>query len=106
MLVYLRDKLKLNGKTTFSRGELSQLLSVYGRRVQNGEWRDYAIDSTADMAVFSIFRSSRELPIFSVTKTASRSLVRPSQYHVYSGNKLLKQSTSLPGALEFFEENK
>ncbi len=103
MLIYLRDKLHLNGKTTFSRSELSQLLSVYGTRVQRGEWRDYAIDSLQGVAVFSIFRSSNELPIYAVQKIASHSLIKPSQYVVYSGNKSLKKSTSLQEILEFLE---
>lgn len=104
MLVYIRDKFKLNGKTTFSRGELSLILSAYGARVQKGEWRDYAIDSLQDMAIFSVFRSSREQPLYSIAKISSRSLVRPSQYAVYSGTKPLKQSTSLREILEFMEE--
>lgn len=103
MLVYLRDKLRLNGKTTFSRGELNQLLSIYGARVQSGSWKDYAIDSLPDMAVFSVFRSSREQPLYSVTKIASRSLTKPSQYAVYSGSQSLKQSSSLREILEFLE---
>ncbi len=106
MLVYIRDKFRLNGKTTFSRRELSQLLSVYGARVQKGEWRDYAIDSLPDMAVFSIFRSSRERPLYTVTKISSRSLIKPPQYVVYSGSDSLKQSTSLREVLAFLEEQK
>ncbi|MBI3441301.1 MAG: DUF2794 domain-containing protein [Proteobacteria bacterium] len=103
MLVYIRDKFRLNGKTTFSRRELSQILSIYGARVQSGEWKDYAIDSLPDMAVFSIFRSSQEQPLYAVTKISSRSLIKPSQYAVYSGNKTLKQSVSLREVLEFLE---
>lgn len=104
MLVYLRDKLRLNGKTTFSRGELSQLLSIYGARVQSGVWKDYAIDSLPDMAVFSIFRSSREQPLYAVAKISSRSLMKPSQYTVFSGSKTLKQSASLREIIDFLEE--
>ena len=104
MLVYIRDKLRLNGKTTFNRSELSQILSIYGARVQSGVWKDYAIDNLPDMAVFSIFRSSKELPLYAVTKISSRSLIKPSQYVVYSGNKSLKQSTSLREVLAFLEE--
>jgi hypothetical protein len=104
MLVYIRDKFRLNGKTTFSRGELSQILSVYGARVQRGEWRDYAIDSLPDMAVFSVFRSSHEQPLYSITKISSRSLIKPPQYVVYSGSNQLKQSASLPEVLAFLEE--
>lgn len=103
MLVYIRDKFRLNGKTTFSRSELSQILSVYGARVQRGEWRDYAIDSLPDMAVFSIFRSSNERPIYAVTKISSRSLIKPAQYVVYSGRDALIQSASLREILTFLE---
>ena len=104
MLVYIRDRFRLNGTITFSRGELSQILSVYGARVQRGEWRDYAIDSLPDMAVFSIFRSSHERPLYTVTKISSRSLIKPAQYVVYSGSSALKQSTSLREILTFLEE--
>jgi len=104
MLVYIRDKLRLSGRTTFSRGELSQILSVYGARVQRGSWKDYAIDSLPDMAVFSIFRSSQEQPLYAVTKTVPRSLVQPSLFSVRSGTKTLKQSTSLREVLDVLEE--
>ena len=46
----------------FHRRELDQILRVYGRMVSAGEWRDYAIDSLKDRAVFSIFRRSSEAP--------------------------------------------
>ncbi len=104
MLVYIRDKFRLGGRTTFSRSELSQILSVYGARVQKGAWRDYAIDSLPDMAVFSIFRSSHEKPLYTVTKISSRSLIKPAQYVVYSGSEILKRSTSLREVLDFLEE--
>jgi Protein of unknown function (DUF2794) len=53
---------------TFDRRELSDILAVYGRRVATGEWRDYAIDMTADKAVFSIFRKSSECPLYRIEK--------------------------------------
>ena len=104
MLVYIRDKFRLNGRATFSRWELSQILSIYGARVQRGAWKDYAIDSLPDMAIFSIFRSSREQPLYSITKIPSRSLIKPSQYAVYAGRNPLKQSTSLREVLDILEE--
>ena len=106
MLVYIRDKLRLGGRTTFNRRELNQLLSVYGARVQRGEWRDYAIDSLPDMAIFSIFRSSHEQPLYAVAKISSHSLIKPARYAVYAGNKTLKQSASLHDILAFLEEQK
>lgn len=104
MLVYIRDKFRLNGRTTFSRSELSQLLNLYGARVQSGQWRDYAIDSLQDMAVFSIFRSSQEKPLYAITKIGNRSLIKPPQYVVYSGNKQLMASASLQDIVAFIEK--
>ena len=43
-------------KVTFSRRELDRILSLYGRKVAAGEWRDYSIDFLRDRAVFSVFR--------------------------------------------------
>jgi hypothetical protein len=105
MLLYFRDKFT-QGKAQFSHGELSLILGVYGDRVKRGEWRDYAIDSLPDMALFSIYRSSKETPLYAIAKIPSRSFLKPSQYAVYSGNKTLRQSPSLSEVLQFFDEAK
>lgn len=52
----------------FSRHELNAILAVYGRKVAAGEWRDYALNFSADKAVFSIFRRASECPLFTVEK--------------------------------------
>lgn len=53
---------------TFNRTELRRILDLYGRRVAEGEWRDYAIDFLKDRAVFSIFRRASEIPIYRIEK--------------------------------------
>jgi hypothetical protein len=53
---------------SFNRGELDQILSIYGCRVAEGEWRDYAIDMLRDRAVFSIFRRTAEAPLYRIEK--------------------------------------
>jgi hypothetical protein len=55
-------------QVTFERRELDRLLSLYGRMVAAGEWRDYAIDFLRDRAVFSVFRRSSEVPIYRIEK--------------------------------------
>lgn len=52
----------------FDRRELSTILGLYGRKVAEGEWRDYAIDFTAQKAVFSIYRRTSEVPLYRVEK--------------------------------------
>ena len=54
--------------TAFNRRELSQILNVYGRKVADGEWRDYAIDLMRDRAVFSVFRRTSEAPLYRIEK--------------------------------------
>jgi len=53
---------------SFDRRELNAILRIYGRKVADGEWRDYAIDHLEDRAVFSIFRRASEMPMYRVEK--------------------------------------
>ncbi len=55
-------------QVTFDRPELNAILTVYGRMVAAGEWRDYAIDFLKDKAVFSVFRRSSEVPLYRIEK--------------------------------------
>jgi len=68
----LGHRVGTNGKRStaisFNRKELSQILSVYGRKVAAGEWRDYAIDMHDDRAIFSIFRRASEVPLYRIEK--------------------------------------
>ena len=44
------------------------ILSLYGRMVAAGEWRDYGISSLRDVAVFSVFRRTAEHPLYRIEK--------------------------------------
>ena len=55
-------------QVSFDRKELGQILSLYGRMVAMGEWRDYGISSLRDLAVFSVFRRTAEHPLFRIEK--------------------------------------
>lgn len=57
-----------NPQVTFSRDELRAILNLYGRRVAEGEWRDYAIDFARDRAVFAVYRRASELPLYRIVK--------------------------------------
>lgn len=54
--------------TSFNRRELTLILGVYGRMLETGMARDYAIDHLRDRAVFSIFRRTSETPLYRVEK--------------------------------------
>ncbi|MEM8728624.1 MAG: DUF2794 domain-containing protein [Pseudomonadota bacterium] len=55
-------------QVAFDRREMSDILSIYGRMVAAGEWRDYGISCLRDMAVFSIFRRTAENPLYRIEK--------------------------------------
>ena len=85
----------------FTRPELNQLLGLYSRRVIRGEWRDYAIDHRDGLALFSVFRHSREGPIYSIVKIAG-SADRPAEFAVRRGPQQLHAGRSLAEVLDFF----
>ncbi len=55
-------------QVAFDRRELGLILSVYGRMVAAGEWRDYGISTLRDVAVFSVFRRTAENPLYRIEK--------------------------------------
>ncbi len=52
----------------YQRSELHIILSLYGRMVAAGEWRDYGISSFRDVAIVSVFRRTAEQPLYRIEK--------------------------------------
>ena len=75
-------------RVTFDRRELNRIFGLYGRKVAEGEWRDYAIDFLKDRAVFSVFRRSSEVPIYRIEKNP-RLARRQGVYSVISATGLI-----------------
>ncbi|UHD47726.1 DUF2794 domain-containing protein [Aureimonas altamirensis] len=89
---------------SFDRRELSEILRIYGRMVAAGEWRDYAIDTLKDRAVFSIFRRTSEMPLFRVEKDP-RLARRQGAYSVIgAGGTVLKRGHELSNVLRVFDK--
>ncbi len=87
----------------FDRIELNRILSIYGRMVAAGEWRDYAIDFLDDRAVFSVFRRTSEIPLYRIEKNpALRN--RQGQFSVIDATgQVLKRGHELDNVLRVFE---
>ena len=60
--------LRFEAQTVFDRTELTRILDLYGRMVAAGHWRDYAIEMSRDVAVFSAFRRAAERPEYRIEK--------------------------------------
>jgi hypothetical protein len=90
----------------FDRRELSAILNVYGRKVADGEWRDYAIGMGNEVATFAIFRRAAEVPLYRVEK-------RPKLRHrqgmfavIAAGGQVLKRGHELAQVLRVLETRK
>jgi hypothetical protein len=55
-------------QVSFSRKELNLILKLYGMRVAEGDWRDYAVDFSHEQASFSVFRRASEMPLYRIVK--------------------------------------
>lgn len=89
---------------SFDRRELREIFNLYGRRVAEGEWRDYAIDFTAARAVFSIYRRASEVPLYRVEKDPALAR-RQGAYAVVAGTGLvLKRGDDLGRVLQVLEK--
>ncbi|MFQ5564162.1 MAG: DUF2794 domain-containing protein [Parvularculaceae bacterium] len=90
----------------FTRAELFRILTVYGYFVAAGEWRDYAIDSLGDAAVFSVYRQSCEAPLFRIEKRPAQTR-RQGAYTVVSvTGAILKRGHDLAQVLRVFDRRR
>lgn len=87
----------------FHRTELSVILSLYGRMVAAGEWRDYGISSLKDLAVFSVFRRTAEHPLYRIEKRPKLRLKQGQYAVVGMDGQILKRGNDLRQVLRVLE---
>ena len=90
----------------FSRLELNQILSVYGRGVAEGEWRDYAIDMLRDRAVFSVFRRTTEAPLYRIEKNPKFTRRQGAFSVIATTGLILKRGHDLCRVLRVFDRSR
>ena len=90
----------------FERRELNQLLSLYGRMVAAGLWRDYAIDGLKESAVFSIFRHTGETPLYRIEKRPALVRRQGAWLILAHGGLVLKRGHDLAQVLRFFDRSR
>ena len=95
-----KNYLKEKKATYFSKIELTQILNVYSTRVAAGEWRDYALDDSDGAAVFSIYKSSHEMPLYTVEKKRLKGKDKWI-YIVSDRRKAIRQSSRLTNVLDY-----
>lgn len=86
-------------QVAFTRLELDRILSLYGRMVAAGHWRDYAIDLGARTASFSAFRRAAENPEVRIVKDPALRLKQGEWILHGEGAIILKRGHDLAAVL-------
>jgi hypothetical protein len=89
---------------SFDRFELNALLSLYGRKVADGEWRDYAMDFMKDRAVFSVFRRSAEYPLYRIEKNPKLARRQGAYSVITAAGQVLKRGHELARVLAVLDK--
>ena len=79
-------------------------MSLYGRRVAEGEWRDYAMDFGRDTARFDIHRRASEQPLYSIIKSPELTAKGGLFQVVAQGGLILKRGNDLAQILRVLEK--
>ncbi|WP_119390445.1 DUF2794 domain-containing protein [Taklimakanibacter lacteus] len=86
-------------RTAFDRKELNIILNVYGAKVAEGEWRDYALDFESDKATFSIYRRASEMPLYRIVKDATLARRQGAYSVIAQGGLILRRGHDLAQVL-------
>ncbi|GJD33189.1 DUF2794 domain-containing protein [Methylobacterium aerolatum] len=82
-------------QVAFQRDELRVIFNLYGRRVAEGEWRDYALDFRRDKAVFSIYRRTSEMPLYRIEKDPKLARRQGAYSVIAASGQILKRGSDL-----------
>lgn len=91
-------------RVAFDRGELGAILTVYGRMVAAGEWRDYAMSFLRDVAVFSVFRRATEHPLYRIEKRPKLRAAQGMYAVIGMDGRILKRGHDLKTVLRVLEQ--
>ena len=87
----------------FHRTELAIILSLYGRMVAAGEWRDYGISALKEAAVFAVFRRTAEHPLYRIEKRPKLRMKQGQYVVVGMDGQILKRGNDLKTVLRVLE---
>ena len=89
---------------SFDQRELREILNLYGRKVAEGEWRDYAIDFSPAKAVFSIFRRTSEVPLYRIEKDPKLARRQGAFSVVAATGLILKRGSELKRVIDVLDK--
>lgn len=99
LISFNAKKQEKRGSLSFTKRELNRILSNYSNGVIKGYWKDYAIDQTGDVSIFSIYRNSQERPTYCLEKKR-KGTSQILHFTLWHGPKVLENSPSLEKVLK------
>ena len=91
-------------QVNFDRRELDAILRIYGFKVGDNEWRDYAIDFGRDRAVFSVYARASEAPLYRIVKEPKLARRQGAYSVVSQQGQVLKRGHDLAQVLRVFSK--
>ncbi|WP_107498454.1 DUF2794 domain-containing protein [Thalassobius sp. I31.1] len=99
----LTNSMGIQDQVSFHRTELAIILSLYGRMVAAGEWRDYGISALKNLAVFSVYRRTAEVPMYRIEKRPKLRLQQGQYSVVGMDGQVLRRGRDLKQVLRVLE---
>ncbi|MCP5088534.1 MAG: DUF2794 domain-containing protein [Rhodobacteraceae bacterium] len=87
----------------FQRSELGMIMSLYGRMVAAGEWRDYGISALREVAIFSVFRRTAEHALYRIEKRPRLTSKQGTYAVIGMDGQVLKRGQDLKTVLRVLE---
>ena len=102
------DNVKIKGiekkNVFFSKTELTSILSLYSKQVSKGYWKDYALDSKIDNAIFSVFKHSQDKPMYQIIKNSQKGFRNNPIFYIKKDKEVIGKSNILLKILYNFEK--
>ncbi len=97
---------KNNNKSVifFSKYELSSILNLYSKQVSKGLWKDYALDSKVNTAIFSIYKHSHDKPIYQIIKKSIKGFRNMPDFLITKDKEIINKSSEISTILSKFEK--
>ena len=88
----------------FSKLELTAILNLYSKQVSKGSWRDYALDSQVDTAIFSIYRHTHDKPLYKIIKKSQKGFRNKPEFSIQNEMSIINKSNEILTILSKFEK--
>ena len=88
----------------FSKKELSSILNLYSKQVSKGFWKDYALDSQIENAIFSVYKHSHDKPMYRIIKNNKKGYRNKPNFYIKKDEEIISKSSNLFTILSKFEK--